>query len=640
MMKFYKTPFVFITIAYIFGLLLELTCEASLLTIFYSIIVSLALAIYFKFKDSFYLIIGLFLCLGMSSDLASDNLREFNNSDSLLLKVDEVSVGGSEWNKVLATVYGVNTSKGVVGTQDHVLLYSKGNGLRPGDQLIIKNDLIKIENKGNPGEFNSEMFWRSKGVHRMGFITSSDYVLTGQSNSGIIDGQINKLRNFWKHIIISNLSEQEASVALAMLIGDKSFMSQELKASFGNAGAAHVLAVSGLHVGIILTILIGFFQWFNRYISRRIALIFALVCIWIFVAITGFTPSVNRAAFMFTILTIGSLRSSNANSINTLFFSAFVMLIIDPNLILDIGFQLSYLAMLGIFLFYPTIERFFMVKYWLLRKVWQGTAVGISAQLMTFPITLYYFHQFPNYFFLSNLGVMAFAGLIMCLGIGLLFIGKIPGLNFILGLTISYVVLMMTLFIHFVNELPFSLAQGFILSTIQVIILFALILISYWFLSEKMDIRKILFLGTLMLSVLIWIQFDRYQNLNDQEIVVFNSRTPLISLKLEDKLLFIHRGETISGSEKLMIESYAQFKGMNYETVWLKDELKIQTKNYFISFRSINNRIEFRIGKVFYQYVLGYQHSSDHEKCISIGAPYLSGKYNYSLKQGAYIIDL
>ena len=162
-----------------------------------------------------------------------------------------------------------------------------------------------------------------------------------------------------------------------------------------------------------------FLMLFKKWISKNQIIIIALVIVWIYSLMTGLSASVVRSAVMFTLLVGSGLLNRSYNNFNVLAFSAFLILMWNPHFLYDIGFQLSYLAMFGIFMFYKPLGKLIYFKNKIIRLAYEGTMVGIAAQILTVPLTLYYFHQFPNYFIITNLGLMIFSFLILALGIAL-----------------------------------------------------------------------------------------------------------------------------------------------------------------------------------------------------------------------------
>ena len=237
---------------------------------------------------------------------------------------------------------------------------------------------------------------------------------------------------------------------------------------------------------------------------------------------------------MFTVLSAAQLSGRNYDPINTLLFTAFVLVLWNPLTVFDIGFQLSFLAMLGIYLFYEKIERFWVIRQPILQKVWQGTAIGLAAQVMTTPLSLYYFNQFPNYFILTNIGLMASSGLI--LGGGLLlftlswwwFAAKWIGLALLLVVGVSL------WFIEWVEGLPGAVAYGFTPSFWVVLVLGVLFPV----LSKLTVSQKGFWMASILLfSILFGIVFQRLQKLNRNEIVVFNERLSIVAV-IFDRQIF------------------------------------------------------------------------------------------------------
>lgn len=333
------------------------------------------------------------------------------------------------------------------------------------------------------------------------------------------------------------MNGNELAIASALVLGDKSLLSQDLRQSFGAAGAMHVLAVSGLHVGIILELLLFLFGRVPKIFTKKRALILALLVLWTYAMIIGFPPSVVRATLMFTLLSIGRLSSQQSDSLNILFFSAFAMLVFEPLLIFDIGFQLSYLAMLGILTIQKPLASLIYIQNKWLRKIWDGTTVGVAAQIFTFPLTLYYFHQFPNYFLLTNIGMMIFAGIVLSLGIILLSINWIGLAGKIIAIGFGFSIAGMLFFVQWIERLPGALADGFVLSPLVVIACYVVLLSVLIFRKHRLIPKIGAVLGVFLL---VFIQFQRHSRMSKKEIVLFNSSQLIIAVKEEATTTFFY----------------------------------------------------------------------------------------------------
>lgn len=220
------------------------------------------------------------------------------------------------------------------------------------------------------------------------------------------------------------------AVVAAMTLGDKSQLTKELRDTYAVSGASHILALSGLHLGIIYTLL-------SLLLSRRrwqvISQVVIIVCIWLFVFLVGMSASVVRSAVMITVYALLSLGHRDKMSVNTLAFAAIAMLLFNPKSLFDVGFQLSFMAVLAILLFYPLFESVwsqqFLFGHRLFRWLWTTLAVSCAAQIGVAPLIAYYFGRFSCYFLLTNLVVVPATTLILYLSLLVLLI---PSLAYLL----------------------------------------------------------------------------------------------------------------------------------------------------------------------------------------------------------------
>ena len=464
--------------------------------------------------------------------------------------------------------------------------------LRVGDKILVKTTLNKIENKGNPGEFNAEFYWLSKGVRYQCFGFIDNIKLIDTEEAGFWSNVLTNIRNYSTELIDFYVGKEQGHLLKAILLGDKSDLDVDTKSSFANAGAMHVLAVSGLHVGIIAYILKGVFQLLFSKANRNRSIIFLIVLLWFYAFITGFSASVTRAVFMYSVLIGAQVFSRNYDSLNTLSFTALVLLCWNPLYLFDIGFQLSFLAMVGIFTINPVLNRMFFIKVKWLNWIWQGTAVGLAAQVFTVPISIYYFHQFPNYFILSNIGVMLISGIVLGLGIALLILGKIPFLNTLIGWFLFASLSSLLFLMAWIDTLPGALAVGFNPSIFWVISCYLAIIGLVVF-----QLLTCIFVAIPLLFVL---QFQRYQSLNCQEICLFNSRYGilLINSGKEQVCLYTGKEKGLKDAQRLVTDyhklhpgkvQFALINGMSNSVEQKKLKLDVTHHRFFIEWK-LNNR--------------------------------------------------
>lgn len=639
-MAFYKSPFLYITPLLITGIILSVF-NLNIFVVLISLFVTFSL----QFWAHFYLKSRLFywatalsiLLLGIG--IGSFNSSEFRNdslqgNQSFICIVKEFQNSTKNWKKGVVEIVKVKQNEAILPIRESMLLYFNSS-VREGDLLLVNTKVLSIENKGNPGEFDAESYWKNKGITKFGFVGDNEFKWVGHSKVALLKSWVSGIRSSLAEHIDNYFEGDIRGIIKAILLGDKTDLSIESRNSFSKAGAMHVLAVSGLHVGIVMYLLLFVFSRFPRLFSRRLALVLTICIVWIYALITGLSPSVTRAALMFTILISGQVLSRQTNSINILFFSAFVMLLFDPNLLFDLGFQLSYLAVLGILLLHrPIVKMIYIPNKWLL-KIWEGTAVGIAAQLATFPLILFHFHQFPNYFLLTNLVVMAIAGIILSVGLLFVLSKSITLLTAALSVLLSLVVNAFLFSIQFIETMPASVARGFELSALMVVILYLCLVAIYLVKNFKFK----LLVGVVLIFILSTIQYSRYDRMIANHIVVFNHNEPLIAVKENDKLICLHSGD--SSRITRVIQDYVKlFPGeVTYQVLSKDKKLVLNGLNHPISFKPIfgNLAIDLHHKKVLIK--SSFQNLNSDEVIISM--PYLpeaSGEYN--LSKGAFVLPL
>ena len=267
------------------------------------------------------------------------------------------------------------------------------------------------------------------------------------------------------------------AVVAAMALGDKSALTKELRNVYSVTGASHVLALSGLHLGIIYT-LISFLIVGRRW--QTVSQLFCILSIWAFVFLVGMSVSVVRSAIMLTVYALLSLGHRDKMSVNTLAFAAMVMLLVNPRSLFDIGFQMSFVAVLSILLWLPVFmgvfsERFLMEHRWV-KWCWGMVAVSVAAQTGVAPLIAYYFGRFSSYFLLTNFIVIPAATLILYLSLVVLLI---PRLAYLL----IYIVTKLDAVLAYITTIPGASIDGLHPTLLQVSMVYVIILAVYLLLT-------------------------------------------------------------------------------------------------------------------------------------------------------------
>ena len=301
----------------------------------------------------------------------------------------------------------------------------------------------------------------------------------------------------------NGLQGDEDSIITAVLLGNDDTMEPELKAHFASAGVSHILCVSGMHVGIIFMIINFLLKPLDAFPRLRILkAVLLILVIWTYAHITGLAPSVRRAATMFTFVTIGSLLRRPVTIYHSLFASMFILLLINPLLFFEIGFQMSYLAVFGIVILQPPLTRLLTPKYKVINYFWELATVSVAAQLATFPLSLFYFGQFPNYFLLANLSVISLSFAIVMTGIVLLALSWLPPLSHLIGLLLTYEIRLLNTIVTGIESLPGSVTENIAVNLTQMLLIYGIIFsIFVYFKQQKFFYKYLILSMVLLLSV-------------------------------------------------------------------------------------------------------------------------------------------
>lgn len=469
-------------------------------------------------------LLGCGLVLSVSAPLFPDGLTEDTLSSwkTFVVKVEDEPQVKDKSVKVVGQV----SDEDFIYT-DRVLLYFHGDSLSEqiqyGDVLVVRTKLERVENLGNPNEFNYKRYLRFNGIELRGYVGDGKYEFLDSGNPGFW-GRLHAIRSS----LIEKLEEAEVTgnqlaVASALILGFRADLDQELMSAYAGAGATHVLAVSGLHVGIVYVILNALLKFMDtRRRTKIIKTILLIILLFGYASLTGLSASVFRAATMFSFVAVGKAMKRDTNIFNTLAASAFVLIAFNPMIIMQVGFQLSYAAVIGIVLIQPRLfELISFPQSRLVDWAWSITCVSIAAQIATAPLGLLYFHQFPNFFWVSNLIVIPAAALILYLGFGLfLFSFWKPALLFF-GFVLDNLISLLNRVVVKIEEIPYSVLNGIDISTSETLMIYVIIIGSFLFLAkrQKNGLYVALSVGVIFMVAQV---YEVHQQHNQQFITVYN----------------------------------------------------------------------------------------------------------------------
>jgi len=365
-----------------------------------------------------------------------------------------------------------NTEKSILYLErnDHV------NIPQLGDSILAEVKLTPFTPPQHPEEFNYKTYMRRKGFFTTAFVRAHNYLVHPSPPS-------------WKHFperlrtkaesVYENagLKDDELAIIKALCLGDKKDLDSELKTSFSATGASHILAVSGLHVGIIFAVLSMSLSFLGK--SRRKLFIkncIIIIFLWAYAALVGFSPSVTRATVMFSFVLAGQMLQRDISTYNSLAASAFFICLFRPYDVFETGFQLSYLAVLSIVYFQRHIYQWLYAPNKVINYSWQLICVSTAAQMGTVPVTLFLFHQFPNYFLLTNLWVIPLTGIIIYLGAALQAFSWIPILSDGLGWLLQQALWLLNSGVHIIEQLPGAVSRNIYFNDAQLWFMVAVII--------------------------------------------------------------------------------------------------------------------------------------------------------------------
>lgn len=414
--------------------------------------------------------------------------------------------------KLTAELLSLNDSLTLLPVKGNLLIYVQrdlqSEALQYGDMLLLKKAPEVVSPPQNPYQFDYRKHLSAKGIYHQVFLRPGEWAYLGKGKTNPIYRMGFRLRDHLLQTLKNNgLTGDEYAVASAILLGYDDHLPQHLRQGYAAAGAMHVLCVSGLHVGIIFMLfnfLLGFLK--RGHWPRIIKTLLLLVSIWFYALLTGLSPSVSRASVMISFVLLSQLLNRRGNIYNSLAASALLLLIINPHTLFHIGFQLSYTAVLGIVLFQKPVHSLIFVKNRRLDQLWEITALSFAAQLGTTPLAMYYFNQFPIYFWLSNLFLVPLSFLVIVAGMSLLLLSFIPYLSNILGMATSGLLWGLNYIIQGIESLPYSTIQGIYLTQTEALLMyiFLIFLLLMIFSRPRPYIIPSLLIVLVMFSSFAW----------------------------------------------------------------------------------------------------------------------------------------
>jgi len=412
---------------------------------------------------------------------------------------------------------------------DSVLMADAGfltDSLLPaaGEIWQFSGRLAAIQNSGNPGGINFKSVMNRKNCWY------SFYVSTGKEATVCnrrVDWAARRLSPALIRQKVSNHwhgEAEEVSLLKAVCLGDRSSLTDELRQAYAAAGGMHLLAVSGLHIGLIWWVLQYMIGWMHLlFRSEKLGTATVIGILWFYAFVTGFSSSVSRSVSMFSFFSAGRIIGIRIHPLNGIFVSAFLLVLVKPDRLMDLGFQLSYSAIIGIVSLYPLLKGLLQVKNRFLRWVWEAGSVSLAAQLSTAPLVIYYFHQVPLYSLLTSLVAIPMLSVLLCI-----FVCSVPFISLgILEEFFNFLLIglarLMNRFMNLISDLPGASLDGLHLDRVTLIFWLLLLMILLITLHKRSRIPPYLIL--LLTSVsLIWSSWHHLKRQSSSELLICHFR--------------------------------------------------------------------------------------------------------------------
>ena len=467
-----RIPFFRIFLAALLGIFLDANFNPSLsawmivLSVFFFILICFVKStVIIKSKWGWILgisLIGILVAVGgISNAIRSNSKKVFDQlgPTAVLLNITEGPKQGKASNRYLASVFRADSQPfEPIGTSYVYIKKTDSSNIMPGDVLLSLSIPQALKKNANPGAFDFFTYAKRNGIAFTMMLEPSQFIKMVQANANN-KGWIYTIREKILTIIKKHIkSKQNAGLAEAMLIGYREDLDKELLNAYTNTGVVHIIAISGLHLGLIFMLMdLLIRSMAGRKRAAWAGLFISLPLLWSFAILTGSSASVIRSAIMFSFIIVGKAIGRKSNGMNSLLGSAFIMLLWNPDLRFDLGFQLSYAAVASILLFDQKIKKLVFFKNKSALYLWSMVSITLAAQVLTTPLVIAHFHRFPTLFLFTNLVAVPLSSLVLVLEIFLCMVHPFDGIAAGLGAVINTLIQLMNEHVLLMGNIPFGM---------------------------------------------------------------------------------------------------------------------------------------------------------------------------------------
>ncbi len=476
--------------------------------------------------------------------------------NTVTFRVREVLKPGNYYDKYVIDILKIEDNTVLGKSLLNIQKDSTQHQLNVDDILISKTEFKDLIHPLNPNQFNYKKYLAKKYIYHQ-ISTKNQALFKIDNKTRTLFGIADNIRTFINTKLKRyNFKPDELAIINALLLGQRQDISEEVYTSYTNAGAIHILAISGLHIGIILLILSFVFKPLERFKHGKLLKAVLLVTmLWSFALIAGLSASVTRAVTMFSIVAIAMNLKRPTNVYNTLAISMFIILLFKPLFLFDVGFQLSYLAVFAIVAIDPLLYTLWQPKNRIIRFYWHTLTVTVSAQFGIIPVSLFYFHQFPSLFFISNLVIIPFLGFVLGFGLLIILLASIQLLPEFLAQIYGYIISLMNDFVQWISKQERFLFKDIPFNILNVLVSFLVIITLIKLFKKRSYTNLKLFLITILIfqCASIYIAYNKPSN---QFIVFHKSRYSLIGNVAKNKIIVAHDFDSTTQSKNNIIKDF------------------------------------------------------------------------------------
>ncbi len=499
------------------------------------------------FYLSFYFL-GICITALHHPDAVSGHFPLVKGDCKFLVTISKSPVTTKKGVRFIAEVKSYNGSGSWIASRGNLLIYVSGHSkllhADIGDYYLVSGIVSEISNPGNPSAFDYSSYMLSQGVRYRCFVKSNhlQFVESGEKmNPFRMAAQLrNQLLVKLKKCFTEN---ERIGVAGALLLGYDEWLDPELERDYAAAGVLHILCVSGMHVGLMYVIMSWLLSLFEKsQVTRPFKYIILISFIWFYAMVTGFAPSVVRAASMLSFVIGGKWFNHQSTIQNILCASCMVLFVFDPFMIASAGFQLSFLAVCGIVFVNPLLNRLWYPENQFIQKCKELVSISIAAQLATFPVSIFLFHQFPNYFLVANLVIVPLSTLVMYSGLILMATSDIPWIGTVVQQMTGYFIDLLNYLVKLVSNLPGSTSSGIYITLPETIILYlTIILLIVWLVYKYI---RLFFILLCSIMVLLTLRIHTLYRADDiSQFTVYNSKYAIYSVLHDRQATLIYDKE-------------------------------------------------------------------------------------------------